>query len=676
MIPPEQVDEIIRATRIEEVIGEFVHLKKRGINFLGLCPFHNEKTPSFTVSPSKGIYKCFGCQKAGNAVGFLMDHLNLSYPEALRWLANKYHITIKEREISDEEKKSFSEKESLYIVLKFAGAFYSDMLFQSDEGRSVGLSYLYGRGLEEFIIREFGLGYAPDDKRAFTNRALKEQFRKTFLIKSGQCIYKPSSNNKDGGTVPENDNEINDFDLIDRFQGRIMFPIHDELGRILGFGGRTLSADKNTAKYVNSPDSIIYHKSNVLYGLYQAKKFIQKENTAILVEGYMDVITLHQNGIRNAVASSGTSLTEEQVRKLHRFCNKVIIAYDGDDAGKKAAERAVPMLLEEGLLVYRIGFPDHHDPDSFAKTFGRDALLDHFRTNAIDFLEYYINNHQELIQKGPIERASFISRMAKWISLIPDDIRRSVYVRELSKKLHLPEEVIHNEVSAQRKNFIKSKIVNEKTDLNFSSASSLPSSKSSEEISLLPIQHVDEVEILRLLLLYGNMMLDEAITDPISGTQSIRQIRFAEFVLNSLSYEQIMFSDPLHIKIFSLYYENFTEKGAPEIQYFLNFPDEDVRNFIIKHIISLHQVSEKWKNFGIQIPNEYAISEKAVKKSLLSLKEKILTQIIRALKEDLKNNSMNEAEKIILLDKIRKLEKERMGLNKILGRSGIKFIPE
>lgn len=673
MIPPEQVDEIIRAAKIEEVIGEFVHLKKRGINYLGLCPFHNEKTPSFTVSPAKGIYKCFGCLKAGNAVGFLMDHLHLSYPEALRWLANKYNIVIKEREISDEEKKSLSEKESIYILLKFAGSFYTEQLFQSDEGKSVALSYLYNRGLEEHVIREFGLGYAPDDKKAFTRRALKEQFRKTYLIKSGQCLYKPA---KDNSALPENEDEIQEDALVDRFQARIMFPIHDESGRILGFGGRTLSSDKNIAKYVNSPESVVYHKSDVLYGLFQAKKHIQKENAAVLVEGYMDVITLHQNGIRNAVASSGTSLTEGQVKKLHRFGEKVIIAYDGDEAGKKAAERAVPMLLEEGLLVYRIGFSDNHDPDSYAKTYGREALENHFRKNTVDFLEYYIEDNKDIIQKGPIERASFISRMAQWISLIPDDIRRMVYVRELSKKLHIPEDVVQNEVSAQRKKYLKSKLVNDKTELTVAPTAPAIQNTAAEKSDLLPVQHADEAEILRLLLLYGNMILEEFYTDAVTGTPCVRQIRFAEFVLNALSYEQIMFSDPLHVKIFSLYFENFTEKGAPELQYFLNFPDEEVRNFITEHVIHLHQISEKWKNFGIQIPDEYSISEKAVRKSLLSLKEKILSQIVRSLKEDLKNEALSEADKIILLDKIRKLEKERMEINKNLGRSGIKFIAD
>jgi DNA primase len=455
-----------------------------------------------------------------------------------------------------------------------------------------------------------------------------------------------------------------------------MFPIHDESGRILGFGGRTLSSDKNIAKYVNSPESVVYHKSDVLYGLFQAKKHIQKENAAVLVEGYMDVITLHQNGIRNAVASSGTSLTEGQVKKLHRFCEKVIIAYDGDEAGKKAAERAVPMLLEEGLLVYRIGFPDNHDPDSYAKAFGRQALENHFKKNTIDFLEYYIEDNKEFIRKGPVERASFISRMAQWVSLIPDDIRRSVYVREVSKKLDIPEGVIQNEVSGQRKKYLKSKIVNDKADFIVAPTTTDVQDVPPEKKELLPVQHADETEILRLLLLYGNMILEEFFTDSVTGTQSVRQIRFAEYVLNALSYEQIMFSDPLHVKIFSLYFENFTENGAPGLQYFLNFPDEDIRNFITKHVIHLHQISENWKNFGIQIPDEYSVTEKAIRKSLLSLKEKILSQIIRSLKEDLKNDALSESDKIILLDKIRKLEKERMEINKNLGRSGIKFIAD
>ncbi|MCX8080945.1 MAG: DNA primase [Bacteroidia bacterium] len=672
MIPPDQVDEIHRAVRIEEVVGEFVMLKKRGANYIGLCPFHNEKTPSFTVSATKGIFKCFGCGKAGNAVGFLMDHLHITYPEALRWLANKYNISIKERELSDEEKKSLTEKESILILLKFAAQHYQNNLFETDEGKSVALSYLYERGLEEHIIREFGLGYSLNDKRGFTQSALQAQFSKRYLIKSGQCLYKTEYHESE---IPETEDAIDAQFLIDRFQARIMFPIHDESGRVLGFGGRNLSADKNLAKYVNSPESPVYHKSEVLYGLYQAKKHIIKENASILAEGYMDVIALHQHGLRNAVASSGTSLTEGQVRKLHRFCEKVIIAFDGDDAGKKAAERAVPMLLEEGLMVYRVSFPDNHDPDSFAKAFGREALLRHIVQNTHDFLEYYVYENKDFLMRGPIERSSFIGKMASWIALIPNDIRRTLYIQELSKKLGIGEEVIQTEVTRLRKEWIKSKIIKEQ------SPSVLPEiapnyDNQKHPIEILPVSHADESEILRLLLLYGNMVMEEEFTDPLTGQTQTKQMTLAEFVLEYMSIEQLMFNDPLHMKIFSLYYNNLTEKGFTGLEYFMNFPDDDVRGFITNHVIKNHEVSENWKKFNIHIADELSLSVKALKKSLQSLKEKIISQIIASLKNELKNENLDENEATILLHKIRVLEKERIEINKNLGRSGIKYIPE
>jgi len=670
MIPPHQIDEIFRAVRIEEVVGEFVHLKKRGVNYLGLCPFHNEKTPSFTVSPLKGIFKCFGCGKAGNSVGFLMEHLKLSYPEALRWLAQKYNIPIEERQLTEKELLQRTEKESIFAVLSFAEKFYKNYLWNEDEGKSVGLSYLRSRGLEDHIITSFGLGYAPASRNAFTQPALHHGFKKTFLFKSGQCLLKNDVNPE---TVQEE--QIQEQDLSDRFTGRVMYPVYDEAGRVLGFGGRTLSNDKNIAKYVNSPESVVYHKSDVLYGLYQAKKHIQQENAAILVEGYMDVISLHQYGFCNTVASSGTSLTEGQIKKIHRFAENVILAYDGDEAGQKASERAVPMLLEEGLNVFLIFFPDGEDPDSYAKKYGKEALEKLFRKEKMEFIDYYTHRFFLQPNTGPLEKSVFASRMASWIALIENDIRRQLYVRYLSEKLQLPVESLVNEISRVRRERFK-EILRKKDGAAPEIKTPLVPDNSGQEPEKQ--KHVpcyaDEIEILRLLILFGGMKMYIPWEKEPGATENV-PMTMAEYVINAMNFDILFFQHELHRKIFSVYMEHLSEKGFPDIHFFLNFPDEDVRNFISQHVIRENEISENWKKFGVALPDTYRLSEKAIQKAIQSLKERILTQIILELKKELKNPPEKEEDHLLLLYKIQQLEKEKLEVNKILNRSSIKFIP-
>ncbi|NBU04913.1 MAG: DNA primase, partial [Sphingobacteriia bacterium] len=379
MIPKNTVDIIIETAHVEEVVGEFITLKKRGANLLGLCPFHGEKTPSFTVSSVKGIYKCFGCGKAGNSVNFVMDHLKLTYPEALKWLAKKYNIEVIEREITPAERELQTERESMLIVMQYAQRYFSETMLQIDEGKSIGLGYFKERDLKDDIISKFQLGYSLEEKNSFTNTAIKNGYSPKYLAKTGMSIL---SNRYVEG------NEIKGNDLFDRYAGRVMFPIHDDGGRVVAFGGRSLTKDKKIAKYINSPETEIYNKSKILYGLWLGKKTIQEKDACYLVEGYMDVIAMHQAGIENVVASSGTSLTVDQIKSIHRFTKNIVVLYDGDEAGQKASSRAIPLLLEEGMNVKLLQFPDNDDPDSFSRKVTIQEFHDYIETNVTDFLYF------------------------------------------------------------------------------------------------------------------------------------------------------------------------------------------------------------------------------------------------------------------------------------------------
>ena len=370
MINKETIQRIMDATHIEEVIGEFVTLKKRGANHIGCCPFHNEKTPSFYVSPSKGIFKCFGCGKSGNAVGFLMEHEHYTYPEALRYLAQKYNITVEEERMTDEQLERQSERDGLFHVSEFAQKYFADLLYNDEMGRAIGLSYFHKRGMSDEIIKTFGLGYCLDEWRNFTDHARHNGYSDEVLEKTGLTIFKE------------------DGKCYDRFRGRVMFPIYSISGRVLGFSGRVLSSEKQAAKYVNSPDSDIYDKSHTLYGLYQARNAISKEDKCYLVEGNVDVVSMHQSGVCNTVASCGTSLTVEQIRLIKRYTLNVTVLYDGDNAGIKAALRAVNLLFEEGMRVRVVLFPDGEDPDSYAQKYGSTQLQDYLKENEKNFVEF------------------------------------------------------------------------------------------------------------------------------------------------------------------------------------------------------------------------------------------------------------------------------------------------
>lgn len=430
MIDQATIDRILDAAQIVDVVSEFVTLRRRGVNYIGLCPFHNEKTPSFSVSPSKGLCKCFSCGKGGNVVHFIMEHEQLSYYEALKWLARKYNIEVKERELTEEEKQASNLRESLFVVNQFASEYFQNVLYNVEEGQRIGMTYLRSRGFRDDIIKKFQLGYSTENRDALARTAIEKGYKPEFLEKTGLCYR------KDDGT------------LRDRFWGRVIFPVHTLSGKVVAFGGRVLNAaTKNVQmKYVNSPESEIYHKSRELYGIYFAKQAMVRQDRCFLVEGYTDVISMHQSGIENVVASSGTALTSDQIRLIHRFTNNITVLYDGDGAGIKASIRGIDMLLEEGMNVKVCLLPDGDDPDSFARKHNATEYQAYINDHEVDFIRFKTDLLIEEAGKDPIKKANLITSIVKSISVIPDSITRNVYIRECSEMLRMEERVLVNAV--------------------------------------------------------------------------------------------------------------------------------------------------------------------------------------------------------------------------------------
>ena len=433
MIDQATIDRIMDAAQIVDVVSEFVTLRRRGVNYVGLCPFHNEKTPSFSVSPSKGVCKCFSCGKGGNVVHFIMEHEQLTYYEALKWLAKKYGIEVKERELSNEEKQAQSVRESLFLVNDFANNYFQDILHNHRDGQAIGMSYFRQRGFRDDIIKKFQLGFSTESRDALFQEAKKKGFNTDYLVKTGLCYT------RDDGQVR------------DRFWGRVMFPVHTLSGKVVAFGGRVLKTDSKVAKYVNSPESEIYHKSRELYGIYFAKQAIVKQDKCFLVEGYTDVISMHQAGVENVVASSGTSLTSGQIRMIHRFTNNITVLYDGDMAGIKASIRGIDMLLEEGMNIKVMLLPDGDDPDSFARKHNATEFQEYIAAHEVDFIRFKTNLLMSDAGNDPYKRAALITDIVKSISVIPEAIVRSEYIKECSQMLHVEERILVSEVAKLKK---------------------------------------------------------------------------------------------------------------------------------------------------------------------------------------------------------------------------------
>lgn len=643
MIPKHTIDQIFEAAIIEDVVGEFVVLKKRGVNLLGNCPFHNEKTPSFTVSPAKGIYKCFGCGKAGNSINFIMEHEHYTYPEALRYLANKYQIEVEELEETDEQKQSANEKESLFIVSNFAATYFQQQLHETQEGKSIGLSYFVERGFREDIIKKFQLGYNPDAWEAFTGEALKQGYQLEFLEKSGLTIVKDQKH-------------------FDRFKGRVMFPIHNLSGRVLGFGGRILKTDPKAAKYVNSPESEIYHKSNVLYGIYFAKKDIIAKDNCYLVEGYTDVISLHQAGVENVVASSGTSLTEGQIRLISRYTKNITILYDGDAAGIKASFRGIDMILKEGMNVRVVLFPEGEDPDSYAKKNSSSELTDYITKNAQDFIRFKTSVLIKEVGNDPIKRTELIKDIVASISIIPDQIQRSVYIKECSSLLDIQENALINETNKLlRKKFTKNN--NEELPITEENYTSFTEEEHTEDET--DIAHWED-EIIRLLIAFGDQTIELEVLDEENKEQK-HHVHISTYIISNMITDELVFENETYQTIFNEYVVWMNEDKTPTHQDFISHQNPDINSIAIDVLSHKYQISENWERHSIFVNKEENQLNLAVLNTIYAFKLSKLNKITNQLQEDIKN-AKNDEDSLILLSQLLGYQSAKKQLAAKLGR--------
>lgn len=578
MIDRATIDRIMDTAQIVDVVSEFVTLRKRGVNYTGLCPFHNEKTPSFSVSPSKGVCKCFSCGKGGNAVHFIMEHEQLSYYEALKYLARKYNIEVKERELTNEEKHAQSLRESLFIVNQFALDYFRNILKNHVDGRSIGMAYFRQRGFRDDIIEKFQLGFSTDERDALAKEAQKKGYQKDFLTKTGLCY------------------ETDEGKIFDRFRGRVLFPVHTLSGKVVAFGGRILNSDnKKLAKYVNSPESEIYHKSNELYGIYFAKQAIVKQDRCFLVEGYTDVISMHQSGIENVVSSSGTALTPGQIRLIHRFTNNITVLYDGDMAGIRASIRGIDMLLEEGMNIKVVLLPNGEDPDSFARKHNSTDFQAYISTHEVDFIRFKTNLLLNEAGKDPIKRAELISDIVKSIAVIPEAIVRSVYIKECSQLLRVDEKLLVAEITKlkekQQEKEIKQitggqsaeekSVDKESTDTPFPSY--IPSGiNEGEEFYEL------ERLIMEVIVRYG---ANTIFADTDENKNEI-QITAVEYINSELKQDEISFHNPLHRIILHETLEHLKDTGFSTERYFIGHPDPDISRASAELVSNKYQLSK------------------------------------------------------------------------------------
>ena len=634
MIDQETIQRIMDAARIEEVIGDFVSLKKRGANHIGCCPFHNEKTPSFYVSPSKGIFKCFGCGEAGDVVKFLMKHEHYTYPEALRWLADKYHIEIKEEEQTEEEKQRQTERDGLFHVSEFAQKYFADLLYNDEMGRAVGLSYFHGRGLSDEVIKRFGLGYCLDEWSNFTDHALKNGYSLQVLEKTGLTIVKEDTGKQ-----------------YDRFRGRVMFPIYSISGRVLGFSGRVLTSEKQAAKYVNSPDSDIYNKSRILYGLYQARAAIAKADKCYLVEGNVDVISMHQSGVENTVASCGTSLTVEQIRLIKRYTQNVTVLYDGDKAGVKAALRAIDLLFAEGMHVRLVLFPDDEDPDSYAQKYGSTQLQEFLATHEDNFIMYKTRVLLDGVKDDPIRKAELVSETARSIALVTDMLERSEYIRQCSHLLRVSEDVLSTAV-ARAIGSARQKVAEQTAGSGGQAADGVEQAAGTEEqkpdaeriavgTNAAPLPEVER-HLVQLLLNYGNESVSQTVTAE-DGTQQTTSYTVAQIIVNELKNEQLSFAHPLCQRVLEQCTLMVEMVGRVDTARFIDSNDDALRTFCATVMMDTYSLCEdSWRKKGIYPPKIEDALLQDVGDSLNTFKSLRLAQMIAERRERLIGASEEE----------------------------------
>ena len=647
MISKDIIQSIIETARIEEVISDFVSLKKRGANYLGLCPFHNEKTPSFSVSATKGIYKCFGCGKAGNSVNFIMEHEHYSYPEALKYLAKKYNIEVEEEEPSPEYLLEQSEKESLFNLNEFAGKYFHHCLQNHQEGKAVASTYLQERDINEESIERFELGYCPDSWNEFTEHALKHGYNLKYLFKSGLTV------------------ERNQGDHYDRFRGRIIFPIHNLTGKILGFGGRILKNEPSKPKYVNSPESEIYNKSKILYGLFFARNTIIANDNCYLVEGYTDVISMYQNGIQNVVASSGTSLTADQIRLIKRYTNNITILYDGDEAGLKASFRGIDMILEQGMNVQVVLFPEGEDPDSFARKNRPAEIRDFLAANSSDFIRLKTGLLLGEVKDDPVKKAGLIKEVVGTISLIPDIITRSLYIRECASLLTIDEKTLLFELNRILRNKFRKKLPDTADDeVDFSKE--IPFSEPQVK-TVIPDHDFHEREIIRLLLLYGQTGLTFESVNEFGRTET-SNVNTAVYIVNDLSVDEMVFDNPVYQQIYNEIKSALTGHGEmPPVNHFTNHPQTDIADLSIELMSDQYELSINWEKNKIYVNGERQQLLKTITSSILTLRSKKIGRILSDLQAKLKE-SVNEEDQTALQKQYQYYKDLLIQINKSLGR--------
>lgn len=642
-IPRKTVEQILQAAHIEEVVGEFVTLKKRGTNMWGNCPFHNEKTPSFSVNPARNIFKCFGCGKAGDSAKFLMEHEHFSYPEALRYLAKKYNIKIEEKEQTAEEIMLQSVREKMFNINEFADKYFVDTLWNTDEGKTIGLQYFRERGYLNPIIEKFHLGYSPAKWDAFTNYAKKNGYSEELLEQIGLSIKGQNG-------------------LYDRYHGRVMFPIHSLTGRVIGFGGRILTNDKKSPKYQNSPESEIYDKKQTLYGIYFAKNAIARQDECILVEGYFDVLRMHQIGIENVVASSGTSLTMEQIRLVKRYTKNITMLYDGDSAGIHAALRGTDMILGEGMNVRIVVLPPEHDPDTFGKEFSVEYVSNYLKENAKDFIRFKTELLLKDAENDPIKRGQVIRDIVETISVIPDSIFRITYVKECSRLLDMPEQTLTNELNKILRAKFKKELGQE--------AEALPdpettAPKQEEKIEdQLPAGYYQERELVKLLLMYGQEMIaDERIDE--NGQKIYEQVSVTQFIIDDLKNDGFPFTNVVNKKIFDIFDQALDQGYIPNDQFFISNEDETIAH-LAADLLSTPYKLDQWEKYGIYVKREENMLRATVLSSLYRYKDLIIEERRKTIEEALKIEE-DPDNQLILLKRKKDLDDIRKQINKELG---------
>ncbi len=644
MIPRETVDRIFEASRIEEVIGDFVQLKRSGSNLKGLSPFTNEKTPSFVVSPAKQLYKDFSGGKGGNVVNFLMEHEHFTYPEALRYLANKYGIGIEEREQTPEERKAGSERESLYIINKFAAGWFHDQL-KTNEGRAIALSYLKERGFNDQTIADFQLGYSPDQWQALTDAGLAAGYQLEYLEKAGLTIVR--------------DEEAKKFD---RFMGRVMFPIHSLSGRVIAFGGRTLKSDRKVAKYINSPETAIYSKGKVLYGIYQARQTIVREDRCYLVEGYTDVLSLFQAGIKNVVASSGTALTPGQIRLMRRYTSNVVMLYDGDPAGIRASFRSIDLILAEGMNVKVVLLPEGEDPDSFARSRSNEEVLRFLKEQEKDFLQFKSELLLKEAEKDPVQRSALIREILTSIGRIPDHMTQDGYVRETAKMFHMDEKILYNELAQQQRKDRNSQRKREEQAAE---------QEGEEPLSVVhrPARAGDEGQ--KELTRSENFEQQKGIIESLLnfGKHRIQheQITLAEWVVEDIRCDNLTFRERLFSKVFNEIEEGIREGEVRDGDYFVRHEDGELSALAGALMINPYKLSDGWSKRQIYVPPRESKIEEDIRQKLLRFKESEVSLEQRKLTNELKEE-IDETTREENLHGHSKLNQVRKRLNEPLGR--------